>query len=130
MNDNEIQKMIEESLKDSSVTIHSSKDEQLYQSLFNELNTEQDVPIPFQFSKKVTREAIKIKTRKETFITKIKIAGIIIASLFFASIVFKIFNVNIDFLTTLPVSYYIYGLGAIITFILIEVADYFLLDKN
>lgn len=130
MNDDEIQKLIEDSLKEASTTVRSNKEEELYQTLFNELNDVEDVPIPYHFSNKVTREAIKIQTRKEKFYTKVKVTGIILTSLLLASIIFKIFNVNIDSLTTLPISYYIYGVGAIITFLLIEVADYVLLDKN
>ena len=129
MNDNEIQKLIEASLKESSDIIRSNKQEQLYQSLFNELNTEQELPIPYQFSNKVTREAMKIQANKETYFTKIKIAILILASLLFAGLIFKIFKVNIDFITTIPVSYFIYGLGAVMIFIIIELADYFLLKK-
>lgn len=129
MNDNEIQKLIEDSIKESSSTTRSNKDEKLYQVLFDELNTEQDVPVPFQFSNKVTREAIKNQANKETYFTKIKIAIIISTSLVFAGLIFKIFNVNIDFITNIPLSYFIYGLGFLITFVIIELADYFLLKK-
>ncbi len=130
MDENKLQQLIEDSMKNNKISRIENKDEALYASIFNELNKLEEPKIPFQFSEKVTRKAIEDKAIQERFETKLKIMGLVITSFIIAGIVFKLFHVNIDFLTALPLSYFIYGLGILIAIALIEVGDFYLLKRN
>lgn len=129
MGDKQLQQLIEDSMKKNQLSKIRNKEEELYTSIFEELNQLEEPKIPFQFSEKVTRQAIKSKAIQERFITKLKIIGLTLVSIIIAGIVFKIFKIKVDFLEALPLSYFVYGLGVLITFVLIEIVDFLLMKR-
>jgi hypothetical protein len=130
MDEKELQQLIEYTMKKNNMSKIGNNEEALYASVFKALNQLEEPKIPFHFSEKVTRKVIEDKAIQERFETKLKILGLVIASFIIAGVIFKLFHVNIDFLTALPLSYFIYGLGILIAIVLIEVGDFYLLKKN
>ncbi len=130
MKDEDIQKLIEQSLnKNQQEETHNlSKDEAVYTAIFEELNKAENIQVPYFFSEKVIEEAYHLEEQKEEAKARLKTIALTSIALLISGL--AIYAFEIEVISSISSSYFLYGTLLAFIYFLTELADYILIKNK
>ncbi|MCT4581440.1 MAG: hypothetical protein N4A35_08495 [Flavobacteriales bacterium] len=130
MTDEEIQQLIEQNLnKDEQDQLQNlNKDEAVYTAIFEELNKAENIEVPYLFSEKIIEEAYYQEEQKEEAKTRLKTIGLTSIALLISGV--AIYTFEVEVLSSISSSYFLYGTLLAFVYFLTELADFYLIKNK
>lgn len=130
MKDEDIQRLIEQNLNKNQQEESQSltEDEVVYTAIFEELNKPENIEAPYLFSEKVIEKAYLLEAQKEEAKARLKTIALTSIALLISGL--AIYAFEIEIISSISSSYFLYGTLLAFIYFLTELADYILIKNK